>query len=119
MGRSSCRRLAQGSRQAHALSAVNISILKRAALSLGFFVAVYAPAFACVALVRPPVTVAIPLIIVVSAAIACLIIALRAHDAAGIAAFGIRRSPLVYLAIATVAGVPIGFALAWLTARYP
>ena len=101
------------------MPAVNISILKRAALSLGFFVAVYAPAFACVALVRPQVTVVISLIIFVSAAMACLIIVVRARDAGGIAAFGIRRSPHVYLAAAAVAGVPIGLVLAWLTARYP
>ena len=50
---------------------------------------------------------------------ACLIIVLRARDAGGIVGFGIRQSPFVYLAAATVAGVPVGLALAWLTARFP
>jgi hypothetical protein len=77
------------------LLVVNISIPKRAALSLGFFVAVYAPAFACVALLRPPVSVVIPLVIAISAAMACLIIVLRARDAGGVAGFGVRQSPRV------------------------
>ena len=73
----------------------------------------------CVALLRPPVSIVVPLIIVVSAAMACLIIMLRARDAGGIAGFGIRRTSLAYLAVAAVAGAPVGLALAWLTARYP
>lgn len=100
-------------------AAVNFSILKQAALALGLFAAVYAPAFACAALLRPPVSIGIPLVIVISAAMACLIIGLRARDTGGVAAFGIRQSPRAYVVAGAAAGLFVGIAFAWLTARYP
>lgn len=84
-----------------------------------FFVAVYAPAFSIVALFHLSTQIAIPFIIAASAAVACLIMLLRARTVLGLAGFGFRRCPTSYLIAALVTGILIGGTLAWLLARYP
>lgn len=96
-----------------------ISTMKRAGLALVWFVAVYAPAFATVAWLRPSVQIAVPIIVAVSAALAGLIIAILARGGKGIAEFGVARSPTSYILAAAVAGVLVGGALAHLAALYP
>ncbi len=96
-----------------------ISSLKHSGLALILFVAVYAPAFAMVAWLRPGVHITIPLIIAVSAALAILFVAVLTHGAKSLAEFGIARSPASYVVVAMLAGVVVGGGLAWLAARYP
>ncbi|MGA7917765.1 MAG: type II CAAX endopeptidase family protein [Candidatus Acidiferrales bacterium] len=95
------------------------SRLKLAGFASLLFVVVYAPAFATVALLRPSVRVTIPLIIIISAGLAALLIVLRAGGAQGIAEFGIALSPASYVLAATLAGILVGSALAYLSAVYP
>jgi membrane protease YdiL (CAAX protease family) len=96
-----------------------ISNLKLAGFALILFVVVYAPAFATVAVLRPSVQVTIPLIIIVSAGMAALIVALRAGGTKGIGEFGIAMSPASYILAATLAGILVGGALAYVAALYP
>ena len=96
-----------------------ISSLKLAGLSLILFVVVYAPAFAAVAVLHPSVQLTIPLIIIVSAGPAVLIMALRASGTKGINKFGIAMSPASYVLAAMLAGILVGGALAYVSALYP
>jgi membrane protease YdiL (CAAX protease family) len=95
-----------------------ISGLKLAGFALILFVVVYAPTFATVALLRTSVQVTIPLIIIMSAGLAVLIIALRAGTK-GIGEFGIAMSPASYVLAATLAGILVGGALAYVATLYP
>lgn len=94
-------------------------LLRRSVLALLLFVAVYAPAFAFAAWLRPSVEVTIPLIIAVSTAIAAICIGLLASLTKGIAEFGVARAPFSYIIAATVAGVITGVAFAYIAALYP
>jgi membrane protease YdiL (CAAX protease family) len=96
-----------------------ISSLKLAGFALILFVVVYAPAFATVAVLRPSVQVTIPLIIIVSAGLAALIMAFRAGGTKGIGEFGIALSPVSYILAATLAGILVGGALAYVATLYP
>ena len=96
-----------------------ISSLKGAGFALILFVVVYAPSFAIVAGLRPSVQITIPLIVLVSAGIAGSFMALLTHGTRGIAEFGFTRSPASYVIAATLAGIVVGVALAYLAARYP
>jgi len=95
------------------------SSLKRAGFALILFVTVYAPAFATVAALRPSVKIAIPLIIIVSAGLATLIMAFLAGGTKGIDEFGVAMSPASYIFAATLAGILVGGALAYVAALYP
>jgi membrane protease YdiL (CAAX protease family) len=96
-----------------------VSSLKFAGFALILFVVVYAPAFATVAVLRPSVQVTVPLIIIVSAGVATLIMALRAGGTKGIGEFGIAMSPASYVIAATLAGILVGGVLAYVAALYP
>jgi membrane protease YdiL (CAAX protease family) len=96
-----------------------ISTSRRAGLTLIWFLAVYAPAFAAVAWLHPSIQIAVPVIIAVSAGLAALIIAIQARGKKGIAEFGIAKSPTSYVLAAAVAGVLVGGALAYIAALYP
>jgi membrane protease YdiL (CAAX protease family) len=96
-----------------------ISSLKRAGFALILFVTVYAPAFATVAMLRPSVKIAIPLIIIVSEGLAALIMAFLAGGTKRIDEFGVAMSPASYVFAATLAGILVGGALAYVAARYP
>jgi membrane protease YdiL (CAAX protease family) len=95
-----------------------ISSLKRAGFALILFAAVYAPAFAIVAWLHPSVQITIPLIIIVSAGLAMLFMAFLRRTK-GIAEFGVAKSPAAYVIAATLAGIVVGGALAYLAALYP
>ncbi len=110
-----------------------ISGLKRAGLALILFVAVYAPAFVMVAWLHyqhlwcgdelgrqcPSAQTTIPLIIVVSAGLAALFMAFLARGTKGIAEFGVAKSAASYVIAATLIGIVVGGAVAYLAARYP
>jgi membrane protease YdiL (CAAX protease family) len=93
--------------------------LKAAGLALIWFAAVYGPAFALVAWLRPSIQIAVPVIIAVSAGLAALIIAILSRGSSGIAEFGVVKSSTSYVIGATMAGVLVGAALAYLAALYP
>ena len=95
------------------------SALKRAALALILFVAVYAPAFGLAGWLHPSLQVTVPLIIVVSAGLAALTIALVADSTKGRAEFGLAGSAAAYVVVAVVVGVVLGGALAYLATRFP
>jgi len=95
-----------------------ISSLKRAGFALILFAVVYAPAFAIVAWLHPSVQITIPLIIIVSAGLGVLFMVFLARTK-GIAEFGVAKSPKSYVIAATLAGIVLGGALAYLAARYP
>jgi membrane protease YdiL (CAAX protease family) len=96
-----------------------ISSLKGAGFALILFAAVYAPAFAMVAWLHPSVQITILLIIIVSAGMAVLFIAFLTRGTKGIAEFGVAKSPASYVIAATLAGIVVGGALAYLAALYP
>jgi membrane protease YdiL (CAAX protease family) len=95
-----------------------VASLKRAGFALILFAAVYVPAFAIVAWLHPRVQITIPLIIIVSAGLAMLFMAFLARTT-GIAEFGIVKSSAAYVIAATLAGIVVGGALAYLAALYP
>ena len=96
-----------------------ISSLKGAGVALILFVAVYAPAFAIVAWLRPSVQITIPIIIIVSAGLAVLFMALLTRGTKTITEFGVAKSRASYVIAATLGGIVMGAALAYLAARYP
>ena len=96
-----------------------ISSLKRAGFALILFAAVYVPAFAMVTWLHPSVQITILLIIIVSAGLAVLFMAFLTRGTKGIAEFGIAKSPVSYVIAATLAGIVVGGALAYLAALYP
>src|SRR5260370_34378103 len=87
--------------------------------ALILFVAVYPPAFAMVAWLRPSVQLPIPLIIVTSAGLAVLSMAVLSRGTKGIAEFGVAKSPASYIVVATLAGIAVGGVLAYLAALHP
>lgn len=110
-----------------------ISPLKRSGLALLLFVIVYAPAFATAAWLHhqhlwcasaakqhcPSDLIIVPVIIVVSAALAALLTILSARGKKGIVEFGIAKSRLSYVVAALVSGILVGGAVAFFAARYP
>ncbi len=86
---------------------------------LALFVAVYLPAFAAVSLLRPPVQVAVPLIIGISVAVALLLIVALAHGAGGMARFGFRVPTFRYVRLAVLLGAPLAVAAGALSHLLP
>src|SRR5258705_8822715 len=81
------------------------------------FAAAYGPAFLTVALLKLRPFVAVPVIIVISLAVAILLIDVVSRRAGGFAQFGFRFCHYRYIAAAIVFGVPIAFALTILVNR--
>ena len=96
-----------------------LSNLKCAGFALILFAAVYSPAFAIVAWLHPSVQITIPLIIILSAGLAALFIAFLTRGTKRIGEFGVAKSPASHVIAATVGGIVVGAALAYLAARYP
>lgn len=94
-------------------------VLKRVALALLLFLLVYAPAFALVAWLHPSVELTIPLIVSISACVAAICMALLAKPPQGAREYGLARSRLSFIIAATIAGVIIGLAFAYIAARFP
>ena len=86
------------------------------AMGLGgaLFVAVYVPAFIATALVRPPIELAIALIIAISLLIATLLIFLYARARSGFAEFGFCIPSSRYVGIAFASGLTLGLVAAFL-----
>ena len=93
--------------------------LKALGLGIGLFVVVYIPAFTTVALVRPRIERAIPLIIAITLLVALLLIFLLARSPAGIAEFGFHIPHSRYVVSATVFGLTIGLAVTFLSHLFP
>ena len=93
--------------------------LKALGLGIGLFVVVYVPAFTTVALVRPRIERAIPLIIAITLLAALLLIFLLARSPAGIAEFGFRIPNTRYLATGTALGFTLGVAVTFLSHLFP
>ena len=93
----------------------------RFAMALGtlllLFAATYGPAFLTVALLKVRPFEAVPAIIVISLAVAILLIKVVSGRAGGFAQFGFRFCQYRYIAAAIVFGVPIAWALTILVNR--
>jgi CAAX amino terminal protease family. len=98
---------------------MKFSALKAIGLGLGLFVVVYAPAFVTTALVRPPIDIAIPLIIAMTLLVTLFLMFLLAQSLASIAEFGFRIPHSRYLAVATVFGLGLGMAVTFLGHLFP
>ena len=96
-----------------------ILTLKGAGFALILFAAVYAPAFAIVAWLRPSVQITIPIIITISGGLGVLFMAFLTRGTNGIAEFGVAKSPGSHIIAATLGGIVVGAALACLADRYP
>ncbi len=81
------------------------------------FAAAYGPAFMTVALLKLRPFEAVPVIIVISLAVAILLIGVVSGRAGGFAQFGFRFRHYRYIAAAIVFGVPIAWALTILVNR--
>ncbi len=93
----------------------------RFAMALGtlllLFAATYGPAFLTVALLKVRPFEAVPAIIVISLAVAILLIKVVSGRAGGFAQFGFRFCHYRYIAAAIVFGVPVAWALTVLVNR--
>jgi len=93
----------------------------RFAMALGtlllLFAATYGPAFLTVALLKVRPFEAVPVIIVISLAVAILLIKVVSGTAGGFAQFGFRFCHYRYIAAAIVFGVPIAWSLTILVNR--
>ena|ERR1700722_17652900 len=98
---------------------MKFSEFKALGLAIGVFVAVYAPAFAATALVRPRIEMAIPLIIGITFSVALGLIFLLARGPTGMAEFGFSIPKSRYIVIAGVMGLPLAMAVTWLSRLFP
>lgn len=72
-----------------------------------------------VAWLHPSVQITILLIIIVSAGLAVLFMTFLTRGTEGIGKFGVAKSPASYVIAATLGGIVVGGALAYLAALYP
>ena len=84
---------------------------KALGILLLLFAAAYGPAFLTVALLKLRPSEAVPVIIVISLAVALIVIGVMSVRAGGFAQFGFRFCHYRYIAAAVVFGVPIAWAL--------
>ncbi|MFI4969504.1 MAG: CPBP family intramembrane glutamic endopeptidase [Lysobacterales bacterium] len=89
-------------------------VLAPMAVALGLFVAVYAPAFIAVSLLRPPLQIAIPVIVAISLAIASALIVVLARRGVGLAQFGLRWPTARQVGTALLVGTPLALLAAGL-----
>jgi membrane protease YdiL (CAAX protease family) len=89
-----------------------VRFAKALATLLLLFAAVYGPAFLTVALLKLRPFEAVPVIIMITLAVAILLIKVLLTRAGGFAQFGFRFCHYRYIAAAIVFGVPIAWALA-------
>ena len=98
---------------------MKFSKLQALGIGIGLFVAVYVPAFATTALVRPRIEIAIPLVIGITFSVALILVFLLARRPAGIAEFGFSIPKSRYTVIASAFGLTLGLAVTWLTHLLP
>ncbi|MGA9853448.1 MAG: type II CAAX endopeptidase family protein [Gammaproteobacteria bacterium] len=87
-------------------------------LVLLLFVLVYAPAFAIVASIKPPIRVVVPLIIIITSALACLYVWILGRRSGDFQEFGFRSCDSRYLVLAGSLAVPIGLLLTYIDQRF-
>jgi len=100
-------------------ASMNFPNTRALAITLGLFVAVYAPAFAAVSLIRPAAQVAVPLIISISLAIAFVLIFTLARRTGSVSEFGLSMPKFRYVGLAVLLGLPLAFAEGWLGHFFP
>gem|GEM_PF-657436 len=96
-----------------------IRFIKAVTITLGLFVAVYVPAFAVTALLRPRIEVAIPLVIFISAGIAFALILLFSKLSDDVGEFGLSVPCSKYVWLALAFGTPLGLITGWVTQLFP
>lgn len=82
------------------------------------FVCVYGPAFAVIGHFKPAMSVAVPLVILMSLAVAVALIFALSRRSNGIAEFGFRFCRVRYVVAAVGLGVPFGWALCLIVDRF-
>jgi membrane protease YdiL (CAAX protease family) len=100
-------------------TSMNFPNIRALATTLGLFVAVYAPAFAAVSLIRPAAQVAVPVIISISLAIAFVLIFMLARRTGSVSEFGLSIPKFRYVGLAVLLGLPLAFAAGWLGHFFP
>jgi membrane protease YdiL (CAAX protease family) len=98
---------------------MRILSLRAIGQAFGLFLIVYVPAFAAVSLARPPIQVAVPLVIGISLAIALALTFALARRASGIREFGFRVPKLSFVGWAVMLGLPLSIGADWLVHRLP
>jgi len=88
-------------------------VFKAVGLMLLLFIAVYLPAFAVVGSLKPQLTIAVPLLIAITLALAAIYIALLSRRTGGFRDFGFRSGDLRYLLWAVVLALILGLPLTW------
>jgi membrane protease YdiL (CAAX protease family) len=100
-------------------TSMNFPNIRALATTLGLFVAVYAPAFATVSLIRPAAQVAVPLIISISLAIALVLTFTLSRRTGSVSEFGLSIPKFRYVGLAVLLGLPLAFAAGWLGHFFP
>jgi membrane protease YdiL (CAAX protease family) len=90
-----------------------------AAAAVGLLFAVYLPAFAATALIRPRLSLAIPLVIGISLLVALALIGWLVRRGRTFASFGFAAPSRRSLWLAFSVGVPLAIGGAWLVAAFP
>lgn len=93
---------------------MKIQALKAVLLVIGFFLLVYVPTFAIVGFIKPSITIAVPLTIVISFVLAISIIAIRVLISGSWREHGFRLSERRYILAAIVIGLPLGLVLTFI-----
>jgi membrane protease YdiL (CAAX protease family) len=95
------------------------ALLRAAALSLFVLLAVYVPAFAVFAGFRLPLDMEVPVVMVVTLALACFLIGVFARRyGLHLADFGFRLPPRRYLLYSLAFAAPLGAVVAWVLSRF-
>jgi membrane protease YdiL (CAAX protease family) len=90
-----------------------------AAGAMGLLIAVYVPAFAATAWIRPGLPKAIPLVIGISLLVAMVIVGWLVRRDRDVASFGIAKPDSRSLWRAFAYGVPLAMGVAWLVRAFP
>src|SRR5258708_34560394 len=93
--------------------------IRTAAAAVALSLAVYVPAFAATSLIRPPLPVAIALIIGISLFLALAIISWFSLRGRAFAAFGFTPPSIHALVLALGLGFPLALGGAWLASAFP
>ena len=94
-------------------------LFKATALAVCFFTAVYAPAFLITALVRPTITAAIPIVIIISLGVSVLIMIALSKRPQGLAEFGFRLPQPKYVWLCLAFGAVLGLVTGYVTYLFP
>lgn len=98
---------------------MNLPRIRTAATAVALLLAVYAPAFAAISLIRPTLPVAIALIIGISLFLSLAIISWFAQRGSSFAAFGFALPSIRSMLLAFGLGLPLALSAAWLVSTFP